>query len=82
MLLAYGLLNKKLAGDADKVRKIRNKYLHSLSKDYSNIEEDSIEAYKASFRLIKSLVDLPIGDGGRIVIPEHLTNYLKKGLNR
>ena len=80
VLLAYGLLNKKLAGDANKVRKIRNGYLHFLSKDYSRIEEDAEDAYKASFRLIKSLVDLPIGNEGKIVIPERLTNYLKKKL--
>jgi len=81
VLCVYGLLNKKLASDANKVRKIRNEYLHSLSKDYSKIEEDAVEAYKASFRLIKSLVDLPVGNEGKIVIPEHLTNYLKKKLN-
>jgi hypothetical protein len=81
VLLAYGLLNEKLAGDANKVRKIRNGYLHSLSKDYSRIEKDAEDAYKASFRLIKSLVDLPIGNEGKIVIPERLTNYLKKKLN-
>ncbi len=81
VLCVYGLLNRKLASDANKVRKIRNEYLHSLRKDYSKIDKDSVEAYKASFRLIKSLVDLPIGNEGKIVIPEHLTNYLKKKLN-
>jgi len=82
VLCVYGLLNKKLAGDADKVRKIRNEYLHSLSKDYSGIDEDAIDAYKSSFRLIKSLVDLPVGNEGKIVIPEHLASYLGKKLNK
>lgn len=71
VLCVYGLLNKKLASDANKVRKIRNEYLHSLRKDYSKIDKDSEDAYKASFRLIKSLVDLPIGEG-KIVIPSTL----------
>jgi len=74
-------LDEELAKDADAVRKIRRQYLHFLSKSYSRIEKDAGEAYKASFRLIKSLVDLPVGNEGKIVIPMHLTNYLKKKLN-
>jgi len=69
VLRAYGLLNKERATDANKVRKIRNEYLHFLSKDYSKIEKDAEEAYKASFRLVKDLVDLPVGKEGKIVIP-------------
>ena len=76
------LLGEELAKDADAVRKIRRQYLHFLSKSYSRIEKDAEDAYKASFRVIKSLVDLPIGNEGKIVIPKHLTNYLRKKLNK
>ena len=72
------LLSEELAKDADAVRKIRRQYLHFLSKSYGKIEKDAEDAYKASFRLVKSLVDLPVGKGGKIVIPQHLNNYLKK----
>ena len=75
-------LDEELAKDANAVQKIRRQYLHFLSKSYSRIEKDAEDAYKASFRLIKSLVDLPISNEGKIVIPERLTNYLKKKLNK
>jgi hypothetical protein len=75
------LLNEELKTDANAVQEIRRQYLHFLSKSYSRIEKDAEDAYKASFRLIKSLVDLPIGNEGKIVIPERLTNYLKRKLN-
>ncbi len=74
-------LGEELAKDADAVRKIRRQYLHFLSKSYSRIEKDAEDAYKASFRVVKSLVDLPISNEGKIVIPGHLTNYLKKKLS-
>ena len=74
-------LDEELAKDADAVRKIRRQYLHFLSKSYSRIEKDAEDAYKASFRVVKSLVDLPISNEGKVLIPEHLTNYLKKKLS-
>lgn len=77
-----GLLPRELANDADAVRKIRRQYLHFLSKSYSRIEKDAKDAYEKSFRLTKSLVDLPVGDDGKIVIPSHLTNYLREKLNK
>ena len=72
------LLSEELKKDADAVRKIRRQYLHFLSKSYSRIKKDAEDAYKGSFRLVKSLVDLPVGREGKIVIPPHLDNYLKK----
>lgn len=81
VLCEFELLSEELARDADAVRKIRRQYLHFLSKSYSRIEKDAEDAYKASFRLIKSLVDLPIGDG-KFVIPNHLAKYLEKKLSK
>lgn len=78
VLYTVELLSKELKKDAEAVRKIRRQYLHFLSKSYSRIEKDAEDAYKASFRLVKSLVDLPVGKEGKIVIPPHLDNYLKK----
>jgi len=74
-------LGEQLVKDADSVRKIRRQYLHFLSKSYSRIKKDAEDAYKASFRVVKSLVDLPISNEGKVLIPEHLTNYLKKKLS-
>ncbi|GAI40203.1 unnamed protein product, partial [marine sediment metagenome] len=82
VLYEIELLSGELAKDADAVRKIRRQYLHFLSKSYSRIEKDAEDAYKASFQLIKSLVDLPVGNDGKLIIPEHLTNYLSKRLNK
>lgn len=72
-----GLLTEDLSKDANAVRNVRKKYLHFLTTSHSNIEKDAEGAYKATFRLIKSLVDLPISNG-RFTIPSHLTNYLNK----
>jgi hypothetical protein len=78
ILSAFKLLSEGLAKDANRVREIRRGYLHFLSKDYSEIEKDSEDAYKSSLRFIKSLADLPIGKGGTITIPDHLLEYLEK----
>ena len=80
VLRKFTLLSEEMARDAEAVLKIRKQYLHFLSKSYSRIEKDAEDAYKASFRIIKSLVDLPIGDG-RFIIPNLLSNYVKKKLN-
>mgnify|MGYP000666252137 CR=1 FL=1 len=77
-LFEYKLLSEDIAKDANLVKKIRNDYLHSLSKDYNKIDEDAEAAYKASCRFTKILTDLPIGKGGTVTIPGHLKVYLKK----
>lgn len=78
VLSAYGLLSEELVKDANLVKKIRRCYLHFLSKDYSKIEKEAEDAYKASLRFTKSIVDLPIGNGGTVTMPKHLLEYLKK----
>jgi len=78
ILREYGFLDERLAKDIDSVRKVRREYLHFLSKDYSRIEADATSTYEASFRFVKSIVHLPIGQEGSVVVPEHLRRYLKR----
>lgn len=77
-----GAITDELADNANTVRRIRRAYLHFLSKDYTKLEEDAYEAYKAAFRVIKPLVALPLGEQGKLVIPAHLKSYLEsKGVS-
>lgn len=81
VLVAYKLLSGDMVENLDLVRRIRRKYLHFLSQNYSSIEGDAEAAYRASLQFIKKLVALPLGDGGTIKIPEHLSVYLKDQIN-
>ena len=75
------LANEEFLLDAKMVQKIRRQYIHFLSKSYTRIQNDAEVVYKASFKLVKSLVDLPFGNDGRIIIPSHLSSYLRKKLH-
>jgi len=80
-LLRIGVIPKTFAKDVDKVRTVRREYLHFLSKDYGDIEDDACECYSATCRAIKSLIGLPLGDKGKIRIPRHLEKYMaSKGI--
>ncbi len=76
-LRKLGAIPEAFAEDANTVRKIRREYLHFLSKDYSSLEEDAYQAYRAAFRVTKSLVALPLGQQGKLAIPTHLKSYLE-----
>jgi len=81
ILSAFGLISDEFYENANKVRKIRNEYLHSLEMDYSNIEQDAEESYINTFKILKSIIDLPI-EGGIPKIPGHLIEYLKKTFDK
>lgn len=72
----YVISDERLS-DANTVRKIRREYVHFLSKDYAKLEEDAYKTYKSAFRVIKSLVELPLGKSGGLAIPFHLKSYLE-----
>lgn len=81
-LRKLGAITDLLTEDANTVRRIRREYLHFLSKGYANIEEDAYKAYTAAFRVIRSLVALPLGEQGKLAIPAHLRSYLElKGVS-
>lgn len=76
-LQKLGAIPNEFADDATTVREIRREYLHYLSKDYTRIEEDAYRTYTAAFRVVKSLVALPLGEQGKLAIPAHLRSYLQ-----
>jgi len=81
-LRKLGAITNELAEDANAVQRIRREYLHFLSKDYAGLEEDAYETYIAAFRVIKSLIALPLGEQGKLAIPAHLKSYLEsKGVS-
>ena len=76
-LRKLGIISDSISKDAHTVRKIRREYLHFLNKDFAKLEEDAYLGYVAAFRVVKSLVELPLGDEGRLAIPSHLKSYLE-----
>ena len=78
VLRKLGAISAELASHADKVRELRAEYLHFLSKDYDQLDEDAYVAYVAAFHVIKAVVSLPLGDEGKLAIPSHLSAYLKE----
>lgn len=76
-LRELGAISGERTKDAHTIRKIRRLYLHFLSQDYTKLEEDVYKTYKAAFRVIKSLVELPLGKSGGLAIPIHLKPYLE-----
>jgi hypothetical protein len=81
-LRKLGAIPDELAEDANTVRRIRRECLHFLDKDYARLEEDAYEAYTATFRVIRSLVALPLGKQKKLAIPAHVKSYLEsKGVS-
>jgi hypothetical protein len=77
LLRRLNAIPKEFAELADTVREIRREYLHFLTKDYVTLEEDAFKVYTATFRVIKSLVALPLEKKGKVAIPVHLKAYLE-----
>lgn len=74
------VITDAFADGAHRVRKIRNDYLHNLSKSYIHIEEDALTAYEESAQIVKATVGLPV-DKGSIIVPNHLRDFVHdKGL--
>ena len=81
-LRKLGAIPDELAEDANTVRRIRREYLHFLDKNYARLEEDAYEAYTATFRVVRSLVALPLGKKKELAIPAHVKSYLElKGVS-
>jgi hypothetical protein len=78
VLEIYGILNNKLAHEANQIRGIRKMYLHILSKDFTNLEKDAVNVYKSASSLVGEMVTLKPGEGGKITVPAHLVNFLSK----
>jgi hypothetical protein len=68
---------QQFAEDAYIVSRLRNEYLHSLTKEHTDIRGDARTAYGAAFRLVNQLVGLPLGEAGALTLPTHLARYLR-----
>ncbi|MCE5323271.1 hypothetical protein LLG46_08140 [bacterium] len=58
------------------VKRIRNRYLHSISKCHSKIRQDAVACYVASSYVMKSMIHIGLHCDG-LHIPDHLVGYLK-----
>jgi hypothetical protein len=79
ILEAYGILKKDLINEANQIKGIRKMYLHILSKDFVNLEQDARQVYKSASILVGEMVTLKPSENGTITVPSHLINLLGKG---
>lgn len=56
ILLAYKIINTSESDELNKIKEIRNNYLHCLHIDDSNIVRDSQKTYKTTIRIFQSLL--------------------------
>lgn len=75
-LRELGIISQAGSENAESVRKIRNRYLHSLTQPLKRSEEDAYEAYVSTFSVVQSLISLAPGPNG-LLVPQHLMDYLK-----
>lgn len=71
-----GILCEVIFDNAYTVKNIRNEYLHSLSKNYSNLKRDAQKAYHATHELVSEVVAFKIGSKG-VIVPQHLEKYIE-----
>jgi len=62
----------------DRLRAIRNKYLHFLSKDHKRLARDAKDAYKFAFELVRLLIAPAAVDKGIVRLRPELIRYLER----
>jgi len=78
VLAVLGLWDDQHTQKADELRTIRNKYLHRLSVDLTEIQQDALQAYALAVQLAAAAINLPIGAEGTVKITPQLRRYLKQ----
>jgi hypothetical protein len=76
-LQGLGIIPDNLAEEVNVVRVIRQKYRHIFGKDYDNLEQEAFVAYTAAFRIVRSLVALPLGTQKKLTTPAQMRSYLE-----
>ncbi len=73
----YGVINKETASNLEKIRKIRNNYLHYWNKDHDSIENDAHQTYCATIESVLGIFPQTF-EQGRIKLKSDVTQYLAK----
>ena len=75
VLKAYGDLNDNLSKHFDELRKIRNRYLHSM-KSVSEADKDAQKAYKHACILVKRTLNITFKDR-KMVLPGSVLRFIE-----
>lgn len=78
VLHALGAWIDDQAETARALTEIRNKYLHRLSADVTDIRQKALKAYELATGLAAGVAAFRIGDQGTLVVEEKLRRYLRK----
>jgi hypothetical protein len=77
VLRAFGVWSDAEVTKANELAGIRNRYLHRISQGAESMRADALRAYQCALELTSWAVNLPIGEGGTIVLPEGIRRYLR-----
>jgi len=75
VLKAFGFIDLSTFESFDKIRQLRNRYLHYLSQDHSGIETDAKECLISATRILHFLMKPSVSSGG-IAFSPVLVRYL------
>jgi hypothetical protein len=75
VLSAYGIINEGTRSNFDKIRIVRNRYLHLWSKDHDLLPNDGIQCFHAAVSLVVTAIGQDIQDG-RFVLNPQFIRYL------
>jgi hypothetical protein len=82
-LQVMGFLRDELVEQFDIVRKCRNAYLHSLSKEHENIAPDAKKAFDATVEIVQKILGVgisPVTPGSTIMNQNVIDYLISKGL--
>jgi len=77
-LRKLGIISQTVADTANRIRCGRREYLHVLSKDLANLEQDAESTYADAVSMVRVATGISVGEGGAAVIPELLRHYLTR----
>ncbi len=77
ILRTYGVIKEDAAADLEKIRKIRNNYLHYWNKDRQALENDAFQVLVATIETILRLFPQTF-EKGRMRLSRHIIKYLER----
>jgi len=75
ILSAYRIISEGTKSNFDKIRIVRNRYLHLWSKDHDQLPNDGIECFHAAVSLVVTAIGQDVQEG-RFVLNPQLIRYL------
>ncbi len=80
VLSAYGIIGDKTRSDFDKIRQIRNQYLHLWSHDHDRLPTDGVQSFHAAVSLVVTAIGQDVQEGVLVLNPR-LVRYLERHQN-